>query len=171
MVPSTIPRTVCLALMWTMTMMGSASAQMFVATGHDTLRSLPGVEVAIEPLDPTLARPGLTQAAIRAAVEAQVRAAGIQVYATQQQNPSPAKAYLYVDVTGLRLAQSDVLALSVQVQVRQTLRSLVTSSNIVDAMTWDARTVLVVPAADSAAVQQTIREFVDQFIEDWKRVH
>jgi hypothetical protein len=147
------------------------ASPMFVTTGHDTLRSLPGVEVAVEPLDAALERPGLTGAAIRTAVEAQLRAAGIPVYANQRQNPSAAKAYVYVDVTGVRIPDRDSLALSIQVQLRQTLHSLVTESNIVDAVSWDARTVIVVPASDPRPVRDTIGQFVNQFVRDWQRVH
>ena len=50
-----------------------ASAQMFVATGRDTLRGLPGVEVAVEPLDRDLERDGLTPAAIHSDVERRFR--------------------------------------------------------------------------------------------------
>ena len=38
-------------------------------------------------------------------------------------------------------------------------------------MTWDARTVLVVPAGGLAGVRATIREYVDQFVEDWRAAH
>jgi len=59
----------------------------------------------------------------------------------------------------------------VAVQVRQTLRSPVTSSNIVDAMTWDARTVLAVRGNNLTSVRAIILEYVDHFIDDWKAVH
>jgi hypothetical protein len=148
-----------------------ASAQMFVTTGRDTLRGLPGVEVAIEPFEPELERDGLTTAAIRADVVQRLRAAGVTVYASQNENPSEAKPYIYVDVNGVRLGGQNLYAIALQVQVRQTLRSPVTSSNIVDAMTWDARTVLAVPANNLTSVRAIIQEYVDHFIQDWKAVH
>jgi len=146
-----------------------ASAQMFITTGRDTLRGLPGVEVAVEQLEPELERDGLSGAAVHAEVVQRLRAAGVAVYASQNENPSEAKPYLYVDVNGVRAG--GLYAIAVQVQVRQTLRSPVTSSNIVDAMTWDARTVLVVPRSDLASVRTIIQEYVDHFIEDWRAVH
>ncbi|HEY3162085.1 MAG TPA: hypothetical protein VGJ78_24150 [Vicinamibacterales bacterium] len=148
-----------------------ARAQMFITTGRDTLRGLPGVEVAVEPLEPEFERGGLVGAAIQSEAVQRLRAAGITVYASQNENPSEAKPYLYVDVTGVRLGAQNVYAIAVQVQVRQTLRSPVTSSNIVDAMTWDARTVLVVPGSSLASVRATIHQYVDHFIEDWRAVH
>jgi hypothetical protein len=148
-----------------------ASAQMFVTTGRDTLRGLPGMEVAIEPFEPELEAAGLATAAIRADVVQRLRAAGVTVYASQNENPSEAKPYLYVDVNGVRAGDQNLYAIALQVQVRQTLRSPVTSSNIVDAMTWDARTVLAVPANNLTSVRAIILEYVDHFIQDWKAVH
>jgi hypothetical protein len=171
MTPITWTRAVTLAVVFTVGAARAASAQMFIATGHDTLRSLPGVEVMVEELAPELERAGLSGAAIRADAAAQLRAAGITVYGTQQENPSAAKPYLYIDVTGVPLADRGGFAVSVQVQVRQTLKSLITVSNVVDAMTWDARTVLVVAAAETGAIKATIREFVNKFVTDWKRAH
>ena len=148
-----------------------ASAQMFVTTGRDTLRGLPGMEVAIEAFEPELERAGLASAAIRADVVQRLRAAGVTVYASQNENPSEAKPYLYVDVNGVRPGGQNLYAIALQVQVRQTLRSPVTSSNIVDAMTWDARTVLAVPGNNLTSVRAIILEYVDHFIQDWKAVH
>jgi hypothetical protein len=150
---------------------GPASAQMFITTGKDTLRGLPGVEIQVEPLEDDLERNGLKQAAIRSDIEQRLRGGGVIVYASQNENPSQAKPYVYIDVTGVRLAGQNVYAVALQVQLRQTLRSPVTSSNIVDAMTWDARTVLVVPGTDLSPVQATIREYVDHFIDDWRAAH
>ena len=149
----------------------SASAQMFIATGHDTLRGLPGVEVEVESVGPELERDGLTRAAIQADVERRLGAAGIPVYRSQNDNPSAAKAYLYVQVDGVRIPGQDLYAIGVQVQLRQTLRSPVTASNIVDAMTWDAHSVDVARLSEVVRVRDSIQEYVDQFIRDWMAVH
>jgi hypothetical protein len=147
-----------------------ASAQMFVPTGRDTLRGLPGVEVVVEPLQPALERSGLTQAGIRADVVERLRGGGIVVYGSQQENPSPAKPFLYVHLNALRLPEQDLYAVAVQVHLRQTLQSPATASNIVNAMTWDAHNVVGVTGADLPLVRDEIREYVDRFIADWKAV-
>jgi hypothetical protein len=148
-----------------------ASAQMFVTTGRDTLRGLPGVEVIVENVEPDLEREGLTREAIKSDVERQLRAGGILVYASQKENPSEAKAYLYVHLNSLKLSPQDLFVIGVQVHLRQTLRSPVTASNIVDAMTWDAHNVLVVDVGKVASVRESIQEYIDQFIRDWVAVH
>jgi hypothetical protein len=162
-IPATV---VLLAVMAT-----DASAQMFITTGRDTLRGLPGVEVQVEPFEPDLERDGLPYAAIRSDIVQRLRGGGVAVYASQNENPSEAKPYLYVDVNGVRLGGQNLYAIALQVQLRQTLRSPVTASNIVDAMTWDARTVLMVPRNNLASVRITIQQYVDHFIDDWKAVH
>jgi hypothetical protein len=148
-----------------------AHAQQFVPTGRDTLRGLPGVEVIVEPIAPELAQAGVTTAAIRANVDRQLRTAGITVYASQMENASPAKPYLYVHVSGLPVARQG-FSLVVRVEVRQTLRSSVTNSNIVNAMTWDQQAVLfALPGSGVQGVLGEVQALVAQFVLDWRAVH
>ena len=147
-----------------------AAAQMFVTTGRDTLRGLPGVEVAVEPLPPELARDGLTDGDVRTRVEARLRKAGVTVYASQKENPSAAKPYLYVHLNALEIPPHGIYAVAVQVQLRQTLQSPVTSSNVVNAMTWDAHNVVGVTAAQPRLVLDEVDAYVDAFIADWAAV-
>jgi len=58
------------------------------------------------------------------------------------------------------------------VQVRQTLRSLVTGSAIVNAMSWDQQMVMVVqPGGGMKDVHAQVQALVDQFVQDWRAVH
>lgn len=149
----------------------AAHAQMFVATGRDTLRGLPGVEVAVEVAQSELARRGLDPGAIRADIERRLRAGGVMIYASQAQNPSAAKPYLYVHVNALELPGGAGYAVALQVHVRQTVRSTATSSQIVNAMTWDAHNVVVTATNGLAAVREEIDTYVDAFLRDWRAVH
>jgi hypothetical protein len=145
-------------------------AQPFTPTGRDTLRGLPGVEVIVEPIEPALERDGLAAATIRADLTARLQAAGIAVYRSQNENPSPAKTYVYAQVTAAPTGQG--YAVAVQLQVRQSLRSLISTAVIVDAVTWDQHTVMTAPRRqDLAGVRDVLREQVNQFIEDWSAVH
>ncbi len=148
---------------------GRASAQMFVATGRDTLRGLPGVELAIESLPPELERGGFSTALVRADVESRLRSAGLTVYATQAQNPSSAKPYVYVHLNVLDLPGARAVA--VQVHLRQTLQSTVTGSSIVNAMTWDAHDIVGLVTADVRPLRDVVLEMIDRFTADWRAVH
>ena len=148
-----------------------ADAQMFVTTGRDTLRGLPGVEVLVEQLQAELERGGFTSSGIKADVERQLRTAGIRVYATQAENPSPAKAYLYVNINAMALPRGAGYAVAVQLHLRQTLRSLVTSSNVVNAMTWYAQNLVSAPGTSLQNVRGELQIYVGQFVQDWTAVH
>ena len=163
---------ICMAFVFLAGVVPNASAQMFIASGHDTLRSLPGVEVIVESTG-TGSRAQRIDGARRFKpdVERRLAAAGIAVYHSQNDNPSAAKAYLYVQLDDVKLPGQDLYAIGVQVQLRQTLRSAVTTSNIVDAMTWDAHTVLVAKTSELVRVGETIQEYTGQFIRDWGAVH
>jgi hypothetical protein len=147
------------------------SAQMFVTTGKDTLRSLPGVELIVEPMQPELEAAGLTAAAVKADAQQQLRAARVPLFASQGENTSPAKPYLYIHLNAIEIPGRDLLAVAIQVHVRQTVRSLATASNIVDAMTWDSHAVVHVPAKGLRSVRAAIAEHVDRFVKDWTAVH
>ena len=149
----------------------NANAQMFVSTGADTLRGLPGIEVIVDSLQPELESGGLTNAVLRADVEGRLRKGGVTIYPSQMANPSPAKPYLYISLNALTLPEGAGYALGVQVHLRQTLRSPVTNSNIVNAMTWDVHNVLAVPTSGLQSVRAEVLTFIDQFVEDWTRVH
>jgi hypothetical protein len=157
--------------LWIAVSATGVNGQMFVPTGAGTLRGLPGVEVIVERFPQELEMRGLTSALVRADVEARLVKGGITIYPTQTVNLSPAKPYLYVSVNALTLPDNGGYALGVQLHLRQTVRSVVTESNIVDAMTWDAHNVLAVPTTELPAVRTELLEFVDQFISDWNRVH
>jgi hypothetical protein len=149
----------------------AAGAQTSVPSGRNTLRGLPGVEVIVEQLQPELEAAGLTTASVRAAVVQLLTAARIPVYATQAANASDAKPYIYVHLNATGVRGATGYAVAVQVQVRQTLQSLVTGYRIVDAVTWDAHTVVHATGAALPAVTAAVRQFADQFVADWAAVH
>ena len=149
----------------------AAGAQQFVPTGRGTLRGLTGVEVVIEPLPTEVVHEGLSGDLLRTSIQRQLTDAHVTVYDSQQANSSPAQAYVYVHVNALSVDSGARHAIAVQLQLRQTLQSLVTGSRIVDAMTWDAHNVLMTEGADSADLTAELRGYVDQFIEDWAAVH
>jgi len=146
------------------------SAQMFVPTGRDTLRALPGVEIIVEGTSPELERLGLTSSGLRADLDRRLRAGGVTIYGGQKENPSTAKPYLYLILDPLELPGGR-FAVAIQLHLRQTLQSKVTGSNVVNAMTWDAHTVLAFAPAEVPEVKAAIIEMVDVFVSDWRAVH
>jgi hypothetical protein len=146
-------------------------AQQFVTTGRDTLRGLDGIEVIVEALPPELVEAGLTTETVRTDIVDRLEAARITVYGTQDENPSPAKPYLYLLVQALALPGDAGHAASIHLDVRQTLQSPVTGSRVVNALTWDAHTLLAVPSGQLGLLRDEIQAHVDVFIRDWQAVH
>lgn len=150
----------------------SVRAQLFVATGRDTLRGLPGVEVMVEPLQTELEDAGLSGGALTSEIRKQLAVAGITIYASQRQNPSPSQPYLYVHLNAVSSPDGRDMAVAIQVHVRQTLASLTTESKVVNAMSWDAHSVrLMAPAMVARDVPNELRDLVARFITDWRAVH
>lgn len=147
-----------------------AAGQLFVPTGGNTLRALPGVEVILETVPLELQRAGLTQAVVRLAVGRALQEGGVAVFPSQTANPSAAKAYLDVRMTLLALRDGSY-AVAVQMHVRQTVASVVTESKIVNAATWETGRLVSVTAADLPKVGDEIREMTAEFVADWKAVH
>jgi hypothetical protein len=156
--------------LWFAWPIGALSGQLFVPTGGDTLRALPGVEVIAETVHPDLQRAGLTQVSVRTDVGGWLRAGGVAVFSSQAANPSAGKAYLDVRTTLLSLGDGGY-AVAVQMHVRQTVASLVTESRIVNAATWETGRLVSVTATDLPRVRDEIREMVEEFVTDWKAVH
>ena len=148
-----------------------ARAQMSVAAGRDTLRGLPGIEVIVDTLEPTLEQAGLTSARLRDNIVHRLRDQDIQVFTSQVSNPSDAKPYLYVDLTTLEIPGQDLVVVAIQVKVRQTVRAAATLSNIVDATTWDSHTIVGLPSKQLPRLPELVGEHVERFIRDWKAVH
>jgi hypothetical protein len=148
----------------------SSARQLFVPTGGHTLRTLPGVEVIVETVPVPLQRAGLTQAAVKADLERWLGAGGVTVYQSQPANPSAAKAYLDLRMTVLALRDGSY-AVAVQMHVRQTVKSLATESNIVNAATWETGRLVSVAQSELPRVRDEIRGMADEFLADWKSAH
>ena len=148
----------------------SSARQLFVPTGGHTLRTLPGVEVIVETIPVPLQRAGLTQAAVKADLERWLGAGGVTVYQSQPANPSAAKAYLDLRTTVLALRDGSY-AVAVQMHVRQTVKSLATESNIVNAATWETGRLVNVAQSELPRVRDEIRAMAEEFVADWKGAH
>ena len=100
-----------------------------------------------------------------------MKTAGITIYPSQRENPSPSKPYLYVHVNAAA-AERGGYAVAIQVHLRQTLASLTTVSRIVNAMSWDAHDVSVMPSVLlKEDVSDGVEALVARFIADWQAVH
>jgi hypothetical protein len=129
------------------------------------------VEVIVESVPPDLDRAGLTAPSIKAGLVRSLEASGVTVYASQAGNPSPAKAYLEVRITAVVLPRQTGYAAAVQMQLRQTLASLVTESKVVNAVSWDAGVLVNVTVSDVPRLRTELQALLEEFVKDWRAVH
>lgn len=83
-----------------------------------TLRGLPGIMVAVEPLESAVERGGLTTRQLQTAVELQLRKAGIRVFTEEEGREIPGQPYLYVNV-GVLLHSDGLVAYIIRVELNQ----------------------------------------------------
>jgi hypothetical protein len=169
--PECAQRLALVALLVASVVAPATAGQLFVPAGRDTLRALPGVEVIVETVPPPLVRAGVAHATVVADVVKALEAGRVPIYASQSVNPSPAKAYLTVRLTALAPSAGAGYPVAIQLQLRQTLASLVTESRVVNAVTWESGTLVSIPASNMALLRQELMASVREFVDDWQAMH
>jgi len=130
-----------------------------------TLRGIKEVNVVIESIEPEIQNLGLTQAQVKADVEAKLREANITV-APDVQRGRPA-VYLYVQV--IRPERIERLFYSVSLSLLQNV-VLERDTNVkTNTDTWLVR--MLGMSSGVEAIRSDIRSLLDQFIEDYRKVN
>jgi hypothetical protein len=130
-----------------------------------TLRGIKGVYVVIESIEPEIENLGLTQAQIRADVEAKLREASITI-APDFQRGLPA-VYLYVQV--LRPEKINRLFYSISLSLLQNV-VLERDPNVkTNTDTWLVRVLGM--SSGTEAIRSDIRSLLDQFIEEYRKAN
>jgi len=130
-----------------------------------TLRGIKEVNVVIESIEPEIQNLGLTQAQVKADVEAKLREANITV-APDVQRGRPA-VYLYVQV--IRPERIERLFYSVSLSLLQNV-VLERDPNVkTNTDTWLVR--MLGMSSGVEAIRSDIRSLLDQFIEDYRKVN
>ena len=102
---------------------------------RESLRGLQGVEVVIEDIKSDAQVDGLSQEAIRAAVELILRSSGIRVLTQSERSETPSKPYLYVHV-GTDKTSSGQYSFNSRVELHQAVSLVHRPQQIMLAPTW-----------------------------------
>ena len=130
-----------------------------------TLRGIKEVNVVIESIEPEIQNLGLTQAQVKADVEAKLREANIPV-SPDIERGRPA-VYLYVQV--IRPEKISRLFYSISLSLLQNV-VLERDPNVkTNTDTWVARVLGMSSGID--AIRSDIRSLMDQFIEDFRKAN
>jgi len=133
---------------------------------RESLKGLRTVRVVVERIEPAAERQGLSSASVQTDVELKLRQAGIAV-------ESSARAWIYVNVNVLVPSQQYApLAYCVQLDLHQSAALTRNPQIVVTAVTWQGTgAVGIVPVGQLSRVRESVRDMVEQFINDWLAVN
>jgi hypothetical protein len=145
-----------------------AAAQLDAPGSRKTLAGLPGFFVAVEDMDTSAARVGVTSAVIQTDVEARLRAAGIRLYTADDFKNILEVPQLYVNVNELALhgAQAGLFTYNATTEVRQAIKLSRNPDISSTSVTWRAPATVGTVGADNfyVAVRDVVREELDLLI-------
>src|SRR6476661_2284680 len=133
---------------------------------RDSLQGLKGVEVIIESLRPDAQADGLSQEAIRAAVELILRSKGIRLLTRSESLTTPAAPYLYVKVSTYNHS-SDLYAYAVTVEVVQKVSLAQRPQQMMSATTWERGAVGTTGHSNIRMVIDSVESKVKEFAIDF----
>ena len=133
---------------------------------RDSLQGLRGVEVVIESLRPDAQADGLSQEAIRTAVELILRSKGIRVLTQSESLSTPAAPYLYVKVSTYNHS-SDFYAYAVTVDVMQKVSLAQRPQQMMSATTWEKGAVGTISHSNITMVIDSVESKVKEFASDF----
>jgi hypothetical protein len=141
-------------------------------TSRATLQGVEGVMVVVENLKPEVERGGLTQQQLQTDVELRLRQAGIRILTEQERFGVPGGPILHVNVsTPLKSDPNlDLAAVYIGIGLYQRA-SLETDTSPILVSTWNVESVGIVGKAHFAAIRNTVRDHVDEFINAYLSVH
>jgi len=160
-------RYIVMALVMVLTCLDLSTAQAANTEGHESLRGLPGVQVLIEKIEPDAKADGLTEEAIKTAVELILRSSGIRVLTLLEGAMTPSVANLYVNVSVLKSSPDYVY--HVQLQLMQRVSLVHRPKHTMWAITWDDGATGIVGQNNlrrviSEVIEPKVKEFANDFL-------
>jgi hypothetical protein len=130
---------------------------------RDSLRGISGLGVVVEDIGPDASADGLSQDAIRTAVERILRSQGIRVLTNMEKTRSGSAPYLYINVNTLK-EELGLYAYAVTVDLKQVVGLLSIKGKQAWGTTWSAS---VVGMAREENLGQVIADGVEPLVKDF----
>lgn len=130
---------------------------------RDSLRGISGLGVVVEDIGPDASADGLSQDAIRAAVERILRSKGIRVLTNVEKTRSGSAPYLYINVNTLK-EELGLYAYAVTVDLKQVVGLLSIKGKQAWGATWSAS---VVGMAREENLNQVIADGIEPLVKDF----
>ena len=161
-------RYVVIIMVLALTCLDLSTTQAASPEERDSLRGLPGVEVVIENIDLDAQADGLSQEAIRSAVERILRSSDIQVLTQTESFKTPPEPHLYVRVT-IMADNNSGYALPGVVELHQRVLLLHRPQREMSTETWSIRSIGIVGrnqirSVVSKMIEPQVKEFANDFL-------
>jgi len=138
---------------------------------RESLRGLPVVQVLIEDIRPDAQTDGLSQEAIRTAVELILRSSGIRVLTQSERSEMPSNPYLYVHV-GTDKNSSGQYSFNARVELHQAVSLVHRPQHTMLAPTWFPPVKLRTVGQQNMRLRviNSIEPLVREFANDWPSI-
>ena len=145
-------------------------AQVSAPIQRESLRYLPGVTLAIEEIEADAKADGLSEEAIRNAVELTLQSSGIPILTPVEGSKTPSKPFLYVRV-GTYKIESGLYAYVVTVALKQLVALAHRPQRRMSASTWEQGQIGAPGSHNIAQVTNTVEDVVKRFASDFLAVN
>ena len=133
------------------------------AGSRESLRGIPGLGVVVEDISPDASAGGLSEDAIRTAVERTLRSKGIRILTNTERIRSGSTPYLYINVNTLK-EELGLYAYAVNVDLKQIVGLLSIKGKQAWGATWSAS---VVGMVREESLSQVITDGVEPLVQDF----
>lgn len=138
-------------------------------SSRQTLRGLQGVHVVIESVNPKIIGDRLTEDRLRADTEQKLEKAGIKVLSETENQMTPGRPYMYVNVNILKYKYFPAYIYNIRVEVVQDVY-LVRLVNVkTGGVTWSINTAGIAPQLRD--IRTSIENLLDYFIKTYSSVN
>ena len=135
---------------------------------RESLAGLGGVYVLVEDMAPDVERNGLTRSTLQTDVEVKLRQAGIRVLTEAERAVAPGSPFLYLRVATMKSDGVGLYAVDIDLELNQEVRLTRNPAITSLARTWSAGGwVGIIGSRNLSRVRDTVRDAVDQFLNDY----
>jgi hypothetical protein len=138
-------------------------------SSRQTLRDLQGVHVVIESVNPKIKGDGLTKDRLRTDIQQKLQKAGIEVLSETENQTTPGRPYMYVNVNILKYRYFPAYIYNIRVEVVQDVYLVRLVDVKTGGVTWSINTAGIAPKLRD--IRTSIENLVDYFTETYSSVN
>lgn len=163
-------RYVVMVTVMTLAYVNLGMAQVSAPIQRESLRYLPGVTLAIEEIEADAKADGLSEEAIRSAVELTLQSSAIRILTPEERSNTPSKPSFYVRVSTYKM-ESGLYAYAVTVALKQLVALAHRPQRTMSASTWEQGLMGTPGSHNIGQVTNAVEDLVKRFANDFLAVN